>query len=299
VADALAERGRVVVRRAYADWSYFDQDRRMLTQQHVELIEIPQRMGAVRKNAADIKMAVDAVELSFERDYITTFVIASGDSDFTPLVDKLRSLNKIVIGVGLQASTSALLPPACDEFLFYERLEGVDLPRRSRGRGQGRGGGGGGARAPAAAAAGGPPAAPPHRLDVDSDEQLLESENLFEGHRVAVGDGVLRQPRHWGKLRNPFRPSWGEPYLQIARRMIGAAYRARAAAEGHEAVCVSHQLPIWTLRRFVEGRRLWHDPRKRQCSLASLTSLEFTGESLTAVHYRAPAGATAPRGTGA
>src|SRR5690625_3855477 len=128
LSDALAERGRVVVRRAYADWSYFDDDRRMLTQQHVELIEIPQRMGVVRKNAADIKLAVDAVELSFERDYITTFVIGTGDSDFTPLVDKLRSLNKSVIGVGLQASTSALLPPACDEFLFYERLEGVDYP---------------------------------------------------------------------------------------------------------------------------------------------------------------------------
>lgn len=139
VADALAERGRVVVRRAYADWSYFDADRRMLTQQHVELIEIPQRMGAVRKNAADIKMAVDAIELSFERSYITTFVICTGDSDFTPLVGKLRELNKRVIGVGLQASTSALLPPACDEFLFYERLEGVNVPQRKGGRGGRRG----------------------------------------------------------------------------------------------------------------------------------------------------------------
>ncbi|HVL98312.1 MAG TPA: NYN domain-containing protein [Egibacteraceae bacterium] len=139
VADALAERGRVVVRRAYADWSYFDNDRRMLTQQHVELIEIPQRMGAVRKNAADIKMAVDAVELSFERNYVTTFVICTGDSDFTPLVGKLRELNKRVIGVGLQASTSALLPPACDEFLFYERLEGVNVPQR-KSRGSRRGG---------------------------------------------------------------------------------------------------------------------------------------------------------------
>ncbi len=137
LADALAERGRVVVRRAYADWSYFDDDRRMLTTQHVELIEIPQRMGAVRKNAADIKMAVDAIELSFERAYITTFVVGTGDSDFTPLVGKLRELNKRVIGVGLQASTSSLLPPACDEFLFYERLEGVNVPPR---RGGGRGG---------------------------------------------------------------------------------------------------------------------------------------------------------------
>ena len=126
VADALAERGRVVVRRAYADWSRFDEDRRMLTRHHVELIEIPQRMGSVRKNAADIKMAVDAIELSFERDYITTFVLGTGDSDFTPLVHKLRELNRRVIGIGVEASTSALLPPACDEFLFYERLEGVE-----------------------------------------------------------------------------------------------------------------------------------------------------------------------------
>jgi uncharacterized protein (TIGR00288 family) len=128
IADALAERGRVVVRRAYADWSYFDEDRRMLTRSHVELIEIPQRMGTTRKNAADIKMAVDAIELAFERGYISTFVICTGDSDFTPLVHKLRELNKRVIGVGVEKSTSALLPPACDEFLYYDRLEGVDVP---------------------------------------------------------------------------------------------------------------------------------------------------------------------------
>lgn len=127
VADALAERGRVVARKAYADWNHFEEDRRMLTRSHVELIEIPQRMGAVRKNAADIKMAVDAMELAFERDYITTFVIGTGDSDFTPLVYKLRELNKRVIGVGVKASTSALLPPACDEFLFYENLDGVEV----------------------------------------------------------------------------------------------------------------------------------------------------------------------------
>jgi uncharacterized protein (TIGR00288 family) len=128
VADALAERGRVVVRRAYADWSYFDEDRRMLTRLHVELIDIPQRMGASRKNAADIKMAVDALELAFERDYISTFVFCTGDSDFTPLVHKLRELNKRVIGVGIEKTTSALLPPACDEFLYYDRLEGVEVP---------------------------------------------------------------------------------------------------------------------------------------------------------------------------
>jgi uncharacterized protein (TIGR00288 family) len=140
IADALAERGRVVVRRAYADWSYFEEDRRMLTRHQVELIEIPQRMGMVRKNAADIKMAVDAIELSFERDYITTFVLGTGDSDFTPLVHKLRELNKRVIGIGVEASTSALLPAACDEFLFYERLEGVE-PRKPAKRATKRGSG--------------------------------------------------------------------------------------------------------------------------------------------------------------
>jgi len=141
IADALAVRGRVVVRRAYADWSYFDEDRRALTRHQVELIEMPQRMGASRKNAADIKMVVDAIEMAFERDYITTFVMCTGDSDFSPLVHKLRELNRRVIGVGVELSTSRLLPPACDEFLFYDRLEGVEAPdeteptdRRRRGR---------------------------------------------------------------------------------------------------------------------------------------------------------------------
>jgi hypothetical protein len=94
-------------------------------------------MGASRKNAGDIKMAVDALEVAFERDYITTFVICTGDSDLTPLVHKLRELNKRVIGVGIKDSTSALLPPACDEFLFYDTLEGVDVPS---GAGRRRGG---------------------------------------------------------------------------------------------------------------------------------------------------------------
>ena len=136
IADALAERGRVVVRRAYADWSSFEEDRRMLTRHSVELIEMPQRMGARRKNAADIKMAVDAVELSYERDYVTTFVLGTGDSDFTPLVHKLRELNRRVIGIGVEIATSPLLAAACDEFLFYERLEGVEpgKPRRARRR---------------------------------------------------------------------------------------------------------------------------------------------------------------------
>lgn len=122
VADALAVRGRVVARRAYADWSSFDEDRRLLARAQVELIDIPQRLGGSRKNAADIKMAVDAIEIAYERSWVTTFAIGTGDSDFTPLVHKLRELDKRVIGLGVASSTSRLLPPACDEFLYYDRL---------------------------------------------------------------------------------------------------------------------------------------------------------------------------------
>lgn len=124
LADALADRGRVVARRAYADWSYFDAERRDLARHHVELIEIPQRMGASRKNAADIKLTVDALELAYSRDWIDTYVLGTGDSDFTPLVHKLRELDKRVVGLGVRDSTSRLLPPACDEFLFYDDLVG-------------------------------------------------------------------------------------------------------------------------------------------------------------------------------
>ncbi len=138
--DALAERGRLIARRAYADWNLFRDDRRGMVDANVELIEIPQRSDSVRKNAADIQMAVDAMELALTRDFVSTFVIVSGDSDFTPLVGKLRELNKRVIGVGVKGSTSAMLPSSCDEFLFYDRLDGVP---RLDGRSSGDGGSGG------------------------------------------------------------------------------------------------------------------------------------------------------------
>lgn len=126
-------------------------------------------------------------------------------------------------------------------------------------------------------------------LTIAADPQLIEPENVFEGRQVGVGDGALRSPDNWWVLRNPFRPSWGEPYRQIATRMMAAVLAARAVADGHEAVCVSHQLPIWTLRRFVEGKRLWHDPRRRQCALASVTSLHFEGEQVVRIEYAEPA----------
>jgi broad specificity phosphatase PhoE len=126
-------------------------------------------------------------------------------------------------------------------------------------------------------------------LPVGSDERLIESANFFEGQKVGVGDGALRDPRNWWVLRDPFRPSWGEAYVEVAHRMYEALQAARAKVDGHEALLVSHQLPIWTLRRHLERKRLWHDPRRRQCGLASLTSFHFTGDELTGIGYREPA----------
>lgn len=143
------------------------------------------------------------------------------------------------------------------------------------------------------------PIAARHGLAARSDEGLVEAGNVFEGYRVSVGGGVLRRPRYWPKLRNPFRPSWGEPYRDIASRMAAAVHRARERATGHEVVCVSHQLPIWTVRQYLTGRRLWHDPRRRQCSLASLTSLVFVDGGLAEVVYTEPAGLSDPTVTGA
>ena len=239
IADALAERGRVVVRRAYADWSNFDEDRRMLTRHQVELIEIPQRMGATRKNAADIKMAVDAIELSFERDYITTFVLGTGDSDFTPLVHKLRELNKRVIGVGVEASTSALLPPACDEFLFYERLEGVEAAapaaRGSSSRGRSRRV----SSVPTAAPADTAPSAAPATEDVDLG--VLVTQTLSGLERSSSGPvlasmlkrTILRKDPTFNEANFGFR-GFGELMRNLAER--GVVELTEGSAKGDPEV---------------------------------------------------------------
>jgi broad specificity phosphatase PhoE len=127
-------------------------------------------------------------------------------------------------------------------------------------------------------------------LPVEADERLIEPWNHFEGLRFGVGDGALRQPRHWVHLRNPLRPSWGEPYRDVAARVLAAVTEVALAADGHEAVCVSHQLPIWVTRRLIEGRPLWHDPRRRQCALGSVTSLTFSDGKIGSVRYAEPSG---------
>lgn len=139
------------------------------------------------------------------------------------------------------------------------------------------------------------PIAASHDLPIGIDPDLIEAGNVFEGQYVGVGDGILKNPRTWKYLTNPFKPSWGEPYLEIAARMRTAIARARAEARGHEAVLVSHQLPIWVARLDVEGRRFAHDPRKRQCSLASLTSLHYEDDDLVALVYTEPSADLLPK----
>lgn len=127
-------------------------------------------------------------------------------------------------------------------------------------------------------------------VPVAVDERLTEAAIHFEGHRFRVGGGALRHPGHWIHLRNPLRPSWGEPYGQVAARMLGAVESARRAIPGREVVCVSHQLPIWVLRRAIEGRALPHLPNRRQCALASITTFDYAGDQVVSVTYSEPAG---------
>jgi broad specificity phosphatase PhoE len=139
-------------------------------------------------------------------------------------------------------------------------------------------------------------------LPIEVDERLIEASNELEGRRVAGGKGLFRDRSNLKHFRNPFRPSWGEPYVQVAARVLAAARAAREHAErsgaGREAVCVSHQLPIVAARRSAEGRVLFHDPRRRQCALASVTSFRFDGDVVVGIDYAEPA-ASLPPGHGA
>ncbi len=131
------------------------------------------------------------------------------------------------------------------------------------------------------------PIAARHTLSVETDDRVIEAANEFEGSQVALK--TFLAPRNLLRYRDPLRPSWGEPYADIAARMTAALTAARDAARGREAVIVSHQLPIWITRLAAEGRHLWHDPRSRECSLASVTSFTFAGDELTSIAYAEPA----------
>ena len=134
------------------------------------------------------------------------------------------------------------------------------------------------------------PVAAAHNLQITTDANLIEAANIFEGKKFELGSGVLRHPESWWHLRNPWKPSWGEPYNEQIERMLAAVFAARDAANGKDALVVSHQLPIWILRSAIEGRPMLHDPRKRVCTLASVTSLHLDDEgSISGVTYQEPA----------
>jgi broad specificity phosphatase PhoE len=133
------------------------------------------------------------------------------------------------------------------------------------------------------------PIADSHGLQVGTEPRVVESTNVFQGKRFGMGDHVLWKPAAWRHLWNPWKPSWGEPYAEVVARMKAAVADARDAAYGHEAVIVSHQLPIWVTRLHAENRSFLHLPTRRQCTLCSLTSLTFEGDRLTTVRYSEPA----------
>ena len=127
-------------------------------------------------------------------------------------------------------------------------------------------------------------------LEARVDERLIEPWNHFEGTRFDVGRDALRQPGAWPRLTNPFRPSWGEPYADIAARMHAVMADAAREVVGRQAVCVSHQLAIWVARKSADNRRLWHHPGNRQCALGSVTSFTYRDSVVTGVSYAEPAG---------
>ncbi len=124
-------------------------------------------------------------------------------------------------------------------------------------------------------------------LPVVIDARVIEATNYLQGQRISF-EAALRRPRNWLYFRNPFRPSWGEAYIDILARMRLAMRDAANAAPGHEAVIVTHQLPIWVARSNAEGRRMFHDPRKRQCTLGSVTSFTYIDAHVTSVSYSEP-----------
>jgi len=129
-----------------------------------------------------------------------------------------------------------------------------------------------------------------HGIPITTDEKLIEAANIFEGKKFELGSGVLRHPAAWKHLYNPWKPSWGEPYEEQISRMLAAIFDAKKAAGTKDAIVVSHQLPIWILRSAIEGRRLLHDPRKRECTLASVTSVHFDEDGMiSGTSYSEPA----------
>lgn len=126
-------------------------------------------------------------------------------------------------------------------------------------------------------------------LDLVTDERLIEPTNRFEGGTFEFGPAVFAKPKIWPWIINPWKPSWGEPYVTVVARMLAAIEDGWSHADGGEVVMVSHQMPIVMVQRSLAGKKLFHDPRQRRCSLSSITTLRRDGDGFVEVGYAEPA----------
>jgi len=205
VLERLLLKGSIVVKKAYCDWDRYKEFKAPMHEASFELIEIPHvRMSG--KNSADIRMVVDALDLCYTKSHVDTFVVVSGDSDFSPLVSKLRENNKLVIGVGVKSSTSDLLIANCDEFIYYDDLVRKDEQRRGRRKTAAKQAGSatGKQAAPAtttqAASGGGEAIAPPVEAQKTEDDKKQEAFELVVATFEALAEEREEDEKIWGSM---------------------------------------------------------------------------------------------------
>jgi uncharacterized protein (TIGR00288 family) len=204
VLERLLLKGSIVVKKAYCDWDRYKEFKKAMHEAAFELIEIPHvRMSG--KNSADIRMVVDALDLCYTKAHVDTFVIISGDSDFSPLVSKLRENNKVVIGVGVKNATSDLLIANCDEFIYYDDLVRKEEQRRGRRKTAAKQSGSGSAKAPAAAAgsaaaSAAEPAAPTAEAAKSEDDKKQEAFDLVVATFEALAEEREEDEKIWGSM---------------------------------------------------------------------------------------------------
>ena len=203
VLEKLLLKGSIVVKKAYCDWERYKDFKAAMHEAAFELIEIP-HVRQSGKNSADIRMVVDALDLCYTKSHVDTFVIISGDSDFSPLVSKLRENNKIVIGVGVKSSSSDLLIANCDEFIYYDDLVRTKQPRKRQPRKPARPGG----RAA--------PTAPAAKEDKDAEERSQKAIDLIMETIEALAEERGSEEKIWGSMIKQTlkrrRPGFTESY---------------------------------------------------------------------------------------
>jgi uncharacterized protein (TIGR00288 family) len=214
VLERLLLKGSIVVKKAYCDWERYKEFKAAMHEASFELIEIPHlRMSG--KNSADIRMVVDALDLCYTKAHVDTFVVVSGDSDFSPLVSKLRENNKIVIGIGVKSSTSDLLIANCDEFIYYDDLVRKDEQRRGRKKAPSK------QTAPATAKPGGhaAAAAPPHdAASAATTGQATSTPRTEDDKRQEAFDLVLKTIEALADERDADEKIWGSMIKQALKR---------------------------------------------------------------------------------